>query len=122
MTASEQEERQRTAIRAWRAVEAATKPGDAGYDRHRHLPRLVPVGPEELADATRQGRRRILYRLARALRAERVRGRSGHWTYDLNRHLGLIEAYRAERAAFAAGPRSEARKGSTPDGTPGAGR
>lgn len=96
-------ERRRMAIRAWRAVERATAPGDPGYERHRLLPRLVPIGPDELADATPRGRRRVLYRLARALRGERARGRAGHWTYDLDRHLGLIQAYRAERAALEAG-------------------
>lgn len=107
-------ERQRMAIRAWRAVDVATAPGR--YDRLRHLPRLLPIGPDELADATPRGRRQVLYRLAQALRAERARGRAGHWTYDLNRHLGLIEAYRAERTALAGG-----RHGSTgpaPSGTP----
>ena len=36
-------------------------------------------------------------RLARALRSERSRGRGGHWTYDLNRHIALSQAYAAER-------------------------
>lgn len=35
--------------------------------------------------------------IARALRAERARGRGGHWTYDLNRHIALAQAYTAER-------------------------
>ena len=39
----------------------------------------------------------ILDRLERALRAERNRARSGHWTYDLNRHIALRQAYLAER-------------------------
>jgi len=38
----------------------------------------------------------ILARLERALRAERNRARSGHWTYDLNRHIALRQAYLAE--------------------------
>jgi hypothetical protein len=68
------------------------------YDRSRHLPRLIPVGPADIADDSPAGRRAILARLARALRAERNRGRAGHWTYDLNRHVGLAQAYAAERA------------------------
>lgn len=68
------------------------------YDRARHLPRLIPVGPADVADDSPGGRRAILARLARALRAERNRGRAGHWTYDLNRHVGLAQAYAAERA------------------------
>jgi hypothetical protein len=46
--------------------------------------------------------------LSRALRAARRRGRAGHWTYDLNRHIGLVQAFRAERAALS-GRRTERR-------------
>lgn len=67
------------------------------YDRHRHLARVLPVGPEEILDESPMGRRKILARLARALRAERNLGRAGHWTYDLNRHIALSQAYAAER-------------------------
>ena len=49
----------------------------------------------------------ILSKLRRALRAERRRALAGHWNYELNRHLGLMTAYKAElglmrRAKFAA--------------------
>ncbi len=67
------------------------------YDRLRQLPRVLPVGPAELADDSDAARRKIVSRLARALRAERNRGRAGHWTYDLNRHAALAQAYEAER-------------------------
>ncbi|MBN9022365.1 MAG: hypothetical protein J0H08_09810 [Rhizobiales bacterium] len=69
------------------------------YDRARHLPRVIPVGPDEVADSSPEGRRAILRKLARALRAERSRGRAGHWTYDLNRHIALSQAFAAERRA-----------------------
>jgi hypothetical protein len=84
----------RRATRAWSKVVAA---GRDLYERDRHLPRCLPVGPEEVADRSIAGRRRILARLARALRSERSRGRGGHWTYDLNRHIALSQAYAAER-------------------------
>ncbi|HET7717624.1 MAG TPA: DUF6477 family protein [Bauldia sp.] len=71
--------------------------GRLDYERSRHLPRLIPVGPEEVADGSLLGRRSILAKLSRALRAERNRGRAGHWTYDLNRHIGLHQAYAAEQ-------------------------
>jgi hypothetical protein len=74
--------------------------GAAHYDRTQDLPRVLPVGPEEIADISANGRRAILKRLARALRAERNRGRAGHWTYDLNRHIALAQAYAAESAAL----------------------
>jgi hypothetical protein len=70
--------------------------GSDSYDRSRHLARLLPIGPDEIADESPAARRTILARLSRALRAERNRGRAGHWTYDLNRHLALSQAYAAE--------------------------
>jgi hypothetical protein len=84
-------------LRAADAIEAITAAGIAHYVRQRHLPRVLPVGPDEIADDSIAGRRRIIARLARALRAERNRGRAGHWTYDLNRHIALRQAYLAER-------------------------
>ena len=78
--------------------------GSEAYRRISHLPRVLPVGPDELADVTIEGRRRILARLARALRAERHRGRSGHWSYDLNRHIALVQAYTAEQRLLEENP------------------
>ena len=72
------------------------------WDRDRMLPRLIPVGPEELADDSREGRLEILRRLASALRGERVRGRAGHWSYSLDRHVGLVQAQAAELRLLAA--------------------
>jgi hypothetical protein len=66
------------------------------YDRRSELPRVLPLWPHELDDETPEGRRRILARLHRALRAERRRGLAGHWTYDLARHLELLRVYRLE--------------------------
>ena len=37
-----------------------------------------------------------MQRLARSIRDERRRGWSGHWSYDLNRHLALWQEYQAE--------------------------
>jgi hypothetical protein len=82
---------------ASRSVERAVRVGSEDYDRSRHLPRLIPIEPALLADGSVDTRRFILARLARALRAERNRGRAGHWTYDLNRHIGLMQAYAAEK-------------------------
>jgi hypothetical protein len=39
------------------------------------------------------------------LRVERARGRAGHWTYDLNRHIGLLQAMKAEQERLAASAR-----------------
>lgn len=88
------ERHRRAAAKAFRRIAGR---GFEAYDRSRHLPRVLPVGPADIADDSESGRRRILARLARALRAERARGRGGHWTYDLNRHIALAQAYAAER-------------------------
>jgi hypothetical protein len=59
----------------------------------------LPVWPHKLEDETLAGRERLLTRLLSALRAERRRGISGHWTSDLGRHVELLRIYRAELAA-----------------------
>jgi hypothetical protein len=86
-----------------RALRETLFEGCRRYDRERHLPRVIPVGPDEVADLSPEGRHAILRKLARALRAERSRGRAGHWTYDLNRHIALRQAFAAERRAIAPG-------------------
>lgn len=83
--------------RARHAVHATIRAGIALYKRQTALPRLLPMMPAELADDSEAARRRIVARLARALRAERMRGRAGHWSYDLNRHIALHQAYEGER-------------------------
>jgi hypothetical protein len=77
--------------------------GAEDYRRERHLPRLLPLMPSEIADQSVAMRRWIVARLARALRGERARGRAGHWTYDLNRHIALNQAYVAERRLLPVG-------------------
>lgn len=81
------------------------------YVRSRDLPRLLPLWPHELQDLTEEGRRRVLARLRRALRTERRRARANHWSYDLNRHLGLLSAYKAELAGLVSAARDLSRTG-----------
>lgn len=90
------------AATARQAVRAAVRAGAVEYRRASILPRLVPVAPAEVADDSPAGTRRILALLARALRSERRRGRAGHWSYDLNRHIGLRQAMLAETARLKA--------------------
>ncbi len=73
--------------------------GSARYDRCVELSRVLALWPHELDDQSAEGRRRVVARLARALRAERRRGIAGHWTYDLARHMELLRLYRLEREA-----------------------
>ena len=87
---------------AYRAVDGVIAYGRQSYERGRMLPRLLPVGPDDITGPEPETTRRIVLRLARALRAERARGRAGHWTYDLNRHVGLVQAMRVEQERLAA--------------------
>jgi hypothetical protein len=74
--------------------------GAATYARARDLPKLIALWPHELDDESPEGCRHILAKLRSALRAERRRALSGHWSYDLNRHLGLLSAYKGELAGL----------------------
>ncbi|MGV1013465.1 MAG: hypothetical protein ACOYB4_00690 [Methyloceanibacter sp.] len=82
--------------------------GASSYLRARDLPKLIALWPRELADESLEGRLYVLGKLRHALRAERRRALSGHWSYDLNRHLGLLSAYKAEFARLSPS-RSKAR-------------
>ena len=79
------------------------RPWSRPYDRDRDLPRLLPLSAEEIATPTAEAQTRLVALLRRALRAERVRAREGHWTYDPARHAALLRAFRIE--ADAASPR-----------------
>lgn len=66
------------------------------YHRSSQLPKLLGLWPHELEDYSDEGTFLILEKLRKALRAERQRGRSGHWSYDLNRHMALLDAIKHE--------------------------
>jgi hypothetical protein len=70
-------------------------------DRHTTLAKVLALWPREIEDESLSGRQKILAKLRQALRAERRRGLSGHWTYDLARHVELLRVYREELAAVA---------------------
>ncbi len=76
-------------------------------ERRTELARLLPLWPAEIADLSIEGRRRIIATLSKALRVERVRGKAGHWAYDLARHAALSQNWKHECAALRA---IEARK------------
>lgn len=79
-------------------ADGSRPPSRRPYDRRTELPRLIPIELTELIDESPEGRRRLLVKLRRALRAERQRGIAGHWTYDLARHAELLRVYRLELA------------------------
>lgn len=87
---------QRMFDRARGALEAALEAEPDAYRRIKFLRRFHRLAPETIGSETAEGARAVLRELERALRAERAR--AGHWSYDLNRHIGLLSAYRAEKA------------------------
>ena len=76
--------------------------GPSRYCRATDLPKLVAMWPHQINDRSALGHARLIAKLKRALREERLRGLSGHWTYDLARHSQLLAAYKCEVAAFEA--------------------
>jgi len=86
----------------YRGIDGVIAKGCEAYERSRMLPRLLPVAPDDITGREPEITRRILLKLARAIRTERARGRAGHWTYDLNRHIGLMQALKAEQERLAA--------------------
>ena len=72
-----------------------------GFSREAQLPKLIGLWPSELTNYSLEGTERIVAKLRKAIRAERRRAQQGHWTYDINRHLALSDALKAEEARLA---------------------
>lgn len=85
---------QRLSSSTFKALEATLVAGAGHYRRATMLPRLLPRLLVSDEDEAVQTSALIIAALREALRLERVR--AGHWAYDLNRHMGLAQALRAE--------------------------
>jgi len=68
------------------------------YERMRHLPALLTLWPSEIEDFGKAATKEIIERLEKALASERRKGRARHWCYDINRHMALANALKAERS------------------------
>nr|WP_246810198.1 DUF6477 family protein [Methyloligella sp. GL2] len=101
MAKKQARKQERETSRAKRIFGVVTRAGAHDYRRPRDLPKLLPLWPEELEDRSYAGTETIANRLAAALRTERRRALANHWSYDLNRHLALLSAYKAEQAYLA---------------------
>lgn len=62
---------------------------------------LLPIDDAAARDESLAGTEHVVRLVGRALRSERRRGRAGHWSYGLHRHLALARLYRDERARLA---------------------
>jgi hypothetical protein len=89
-----------------RAVRMLIDKGAGRYDPDRHLERLL--GGHGIWSPAANDPAQTIARLKRALRSQRQLGRGGHWSYDLNRHFGLLQALKAERARALAQTRAAA--------------
>ena len=79
-------------------VQTQCHQGKKHYDRNRDLPGLLHLFPAEVEKLDDANKGAILHRIILALRAERKRGRSGHWRYSLARHIALMQAACTEKA------------------------
>ena len=84
---------------AKQALESAITASLAAYDRHAILARLHRLSSETIRSQTVNAAKQVVEEIERAMRRERAR--SGHWTYDLNHHIALHVAHRAETARLA---------------------
>jgi hypothetical protein len=86
----------RFATEAGAALDAALAAGLNAYDRTSVLARFHRLSPQTIASDSPDAARAALKEIERAMRGERAR--RGHWSYDLNRHISLLVAHRAETA------------------------
>ncbi|MGJ0513631.1 DUF6477 family protein [Methylocystis sp.] len=86
----------RFATAAGAALDAALAAGLNAYDRTSVLARFHRLSPQTIASESPDAARAALKEIERAMRGERAR--RGHWSYDLNRHISLLVAHRAETA------------------------
>jgi len=86
----------RFATEAGAALDAALAAGLNAYDRTSALARFHRLSPDTIASESPDAARAALKEIERAMRGERAR--RGHWSYDLNRHISLLVAHRAETA------------------------
>jgi hypothetical protein len=101
----------RLARHAADAVQTRMQASLDAYKRKEFLRSFHRLAAETIAAETREAAAAVLRELERALRAERAR--AGHWTYDLDRHIALLVAYRVEQARaarIAAGEAQAARR------------
>ena len=70
------------------------------YDRQKDLPRLIAIWPSLLEDDTQEASRKIIEKIQKALQTERRKSKTGHWSYNLTKHIGLLTALKAEQTSL----------------------
>ncbi|MBB5703731.1 Mg/Co/Ni transporter MgtE [Ochrobactrum daejeonense] len=54
---------------------------------------VAGIDLDEIVKATEEIKQRTRRRLLRLIERERLKGVRGHWSYDLNRHIALKQAF-----------------------------
>ncbi|WP_292893198.1 MULTISPECIES: cytoplasmic protein [unclassified Nitratireductor] len=77
------------------------------YEDARQTAALFLVGGLDLEEAQNSSgpeRDNVLRRLKRLIERERLKGVRNHWSYDLNRHIALSQAFKRLTATTRSGP------------------
>lgn len=85
----------------FRSAEKGIEREVAAYVRERDLPKLIAVWPKELRNHTVGGTEHVISRIQKVIRACYAAGLRSHWSYDTQRHIGLLTALKAEQARLA---------------------
>jgi hypothetical protein len=64
---------------------------------------LCGIDLDRILIGSRQEKMAATRRLDRLIERERIKGTSGHWSYDLNRHIALKQALDRIRGSLVAG-------------------
>ncbi len=54
---------------------------------------IAGIDLDEVLNASQEEKERTKRRLTRLMEKERLKGTCGHWSYDLNRHIALKQAF-----------------------------
>ena len=54
---------------------------------------IAGIDLDAILKASQEEKERARRRLSRLMERERLKGISGHWSYDLNRHIALKQAF-----------------------------
>ena len=54
---------------------------------------IAGIDLDEVLKASQEEKEQTKWRLTRLMERERLKGMRGHWSYDLNRHIALKQAF-----------------------------
>lgn len=78
-------------------IRATLPPTKPLFNRKLCLQRFLGLNKKDIETLSINMSMHIIQRLSQSLREERQRGRTAHWSYDINRHLALLQTLRNEQ-------------------------